>query len=358
MNRRRYLWALTVPISAVSLAGCSSVNPSDGTPTETTTATPNAEAAEHLTTATTCLSDAGDELKRYADEPHEDFDNDAMQTHLAECKSVLDDASDVVSTSAGESQIQTLRNLADVLSNAFDAIAIGVDAIVAFDDGAAAVDRGGQYRPPGPVEEIGEEKTLRLYDKMRAELLTANENFRSARSSFGTMADGMAAAESEFEPLEGELGNRDEIDATRVADALTDLETTAKKMHDFTTAFLHYVNASIVSNEQGRVNLDRSAKYVNGVLAKGPDPQTSEPSYKLAQQHFQNAEEILSRLDKSDVLSGFRPWYVTLTCQLPHQIEATGHWHEAQKLLPESPEAANREAELGHEAEERAYNQC
>lgn len=358
MHRRRYLWVLAVPVSGAGLSGCSAINPGDGAPTETATAAPNGEAAAHLMTATTCLGDAIDELQRYADKPHEDFDNDAMQTHLAECKSILDDASEVASTSAGESRIQTLRNLADVLSNAFDAIAIGVDAIVAFDDGAAAVNRGGQYRPPGPVEEIGEEETLRLYDEMRAELLTANENFRSARSSFGTMTNEMADAEDEFEPLDGELADHDEIDAMRVADALLVLKTMARNMRDFTTAFLHYVNATIVSNEQGRENLDRDAKYVNGVLAKGPDPQTSEPSYKLAQQHFENADEILLRLDKSDVLSGFRLWYATLTCQMPHQIEAAGHWHEAQKLLPGDPEAADREAELGHAAEERAYNQC
>lgn len=353
MDRRRYLCALAVPVSLPGLAGCSA-NRRD----EPATAAPNAEVAEQLTAASTCLGDAIDELNRYADEPHEDFDNDTMQTHLAECESILDDASEVASTSAGERRIQTLQDLTGVLSNAFDAIALGVDAIVALDDGAAAVDRGGEYRPPGPVEEIGEEETLRLYDEMRSELLTANENFRRARSSFGTMTNEMEDVGDEFEQLEGELADHDEIDATRVADALLVLETMASDMRDFTTAFLHYVNATIVSNEQGRENLGRDAKYVNGVLAKGPDPQTSDPSYKLAQQHFENAEEILLGLEKSDVLSGFRLWYATLTCQMPHQIEATGHWHEAQKLLPENPQAADREAELGHAAEERAFNQC
>lgn len=358
MDRRRYLRTLAIPVAMAGIAGCASSDSGDGTPTGTTTAGPNAEAADHLGTARTCLGDAIDELNRYADKPHPDFENEPVQSHLSECESILDDASEVASTSVGERRIRTLRDLADVLSTAFDAITIGVDAIVALDDGAAAVDRGGEYRPPGPVEEIGVQETLRLYDEMRAELLTANEALRSARSSFGTMAQEMATVGDAFDPLESDLGEHEEIEATRVADALAGLATMAESMRSFSTAFLHYVNATIVSNEQGRVNVNRDAKYVNGVLAKGPDPQTASPSYKLAQQHFQNAEEILSGLETRDVLSGFRPWYATLTCQLPHQIEATGHWHEAQKLLPGNPEAAEREAELGHEAEQRAYNQC
>jgi len=330
MDRRCYLVAMAVPVSFTGLAGCATLN--EGT-------------EEQLATAATCLSDAIDELERYADEPHEDFDNDAMQTHLAECKIPLENPSEDASTSANEDRIQTLENLTDVLSNAFRAIDIGVDGIVALDDGAAAVDSGGQYRPSGPVEEIGQTKTLRLYDNMRAELLTANEQFRHAISAFGDMAREMAAVEDDLESLDGEFQEFDEIDGSRTADAVADLKSIAGNMRDFTTAFLHYVNASIVSNEQGRINLVGDAKYVNGVLAKGPDPQTNAPSYGLAQDHFQRSDEILATLDKNDVLSGFRPWYDTLTCQLPHQIEATGYWEEGA-------------SERGHEAENRAFNQC